>query len=109
MTDRQLRDQLMTLLVAGHDTTATGLSWALERLTRHPGVLEKAVQAADAGAAGDSAGDEYLDAVAKDGKRIEKIERRDDTRRDPVRSNDGRRDDLRRDVDRISKEIYRRR
>lgn len=36
MTERELRDQLITLLVAGHDTTATGLSWALERLTRHP-------------------------------------------------------------------------
>ena len=36
MTDVELRDQLMTLLVAGHDTTATALSWALERLTRHP-------------------------------------------------------------------------
>ena len=44
MTDRELRDQLMTLLVAGHDTTATGLSWALERLTRHPAVLAKAVR-----------------------------------------------------------------
>ena len=53
MTDRELRDQLMTLLVAGHDTTATGLSWALERLTRHPAILARAVQAAEAGAAGD--------------------------------------------------------
>jgi cytochrome P450 len=60
MTDHELRDQLMTLLVAGHDTTATGLSWALERLTRHPAILEKAVLAADAG------DDEYLDAVAKE-------------------------------------------
>ena len=59
MTDRELRDQLMTLLVAGHDTTATGLSWALERLTRHPAILDKAVRAAEASAAGDSAGDEY--------------------------------------------------
>ncbi len=46
MTERELRDQLITLLVAGHDTTATGLSWALERLTRHPVTLAKAVQAA---------------------------------------------------------------
>lgn len=60
MTDSELRDQLMTLLVAGHDTTATGLSWALERLTRHPAVLAKAVQAAQAG------DDEYLDAIAKE-------------------------------------------
>ena len=60
MTDRELRDQLITLLVAGHDTTATGLSWALERLTRHPDVLAKAVRAARTG------DDEYLDAVAKE-------------------------------------------
>ena len=73
MTDRELRDQLMTLLVAGHDTTATGLSWALERLTRHPAALEKAVQAAAASAAGDPAGDEFLDAVARETLRIRPV------------------------------------
>jgi cytochrome P450 family 135 len=73
MTDRELRDQLMTLLVAGHDTTATGLSWALERLTRHPAALAKAVAAADASAAGDPAGDEYLDAIAKETLRIRPV------------------------------------
>ena len=73
MTDRELRDQLMTLLVAGHDTTATALSWALERLTRHPAVLAKAVRAADASAAGDPAGDEYLDALAKETLRIRPV------------------------------------
>jgi cytochrome P450 family 135 len=73
MTDRELRDQLMTLLVAGHDTTATGLSWALERLTRHPAVLAKAVCAAQASAAGDPAGDEYLDALAKETLRIRPV------------------------------------
>jgi cytochrome P450 len=67
MTDRELRDQLITLLVAGHDTTATGLSWALERLTRHPAILEKAVGAADSG------DDEYLDAVAKETLRIRPV------------------------------------
>jgi cytochrome P450 len=70
LTDRELRDQLMTLLVAGHDTTATALSWALERLTRHPAVLARAVQAAGASAAGDPSGDEYLDAVAKETLRV---------------------------------------
>jgi len=70
LSDRELRDQLMTLLVAGHDTTATGLSWALERLTRHPAVLAKAQHAADAG---DAAGDEYLDAVAKETLRIRPV------------------------------------
>ena len=32
MSERELRDELMTLLVAGHETTATALSWAIERL-----------------------------------------------------------------------------
>jgi cytochrome P450 len=70
MSDKELRDQLITLLVAGHDTTATGLAWALERLTRHPDILAKAVAAADAG---DAAGDEYLDAVAKETLRIRPV------------------------------------
>jgi cytochrome P450 len=35
----ELRDQLVTLLAAGHETTATGLAWALERLARHPAPL----------------------------------------------------------------------
>jgi len=73
MTDRELRDQLMTLLLAGHDTTATGLSWALERLTRHPAVLAKAVAAAEASAVGDPAGDEYLDALVKETLRIRPV------------------------------------
>lgn len=73
MTDAELRDQLMTLLIAGHDTTATGLSWALERLTRHPAVLAKAVQAAEASASGDPSGDEYLDAVARETLRVRPV------------------------------------
>ncbi|MHA3022773.1 cytochrome P450 [Mycobacterium sp. BMJ-28] len=73
MSDRELRDQLMTLLLAGHDTTATGLSWALERLTRHPEILRRAVQAAEASAAGDPAGDDYLDAVAKETLRVRPV------------------------------------
>lgn len=73
MDDRELRDQLMTLLAAGHDTTATALSWALERLTRHPEVLHRAVRAAHASAAGDPAGDEYLDAVCKETLRVRPV------------------------------------
>ncbi len=73
MTDTELRDQLMTLLSAGHDTTATALSWALERLTRNPDKLDKAVRAANASAAGDPAGDEYLDAIAKETLRIRPV------------------------------------
>ncbi|MDV3129204.1 cytochrome P450 [Mycobacterium sp. 21AC1] len=73
MDDRELRDQLVTLILAGHETTATSLSWALERLTRHPAALAKAVRAADASAAGDPAGDEYLDAVVKETLRVRPV------------------------------------
>ena len=41
MTDEELRDELMTLLVAGHETTATALAWALEALARHPAALAR--------------------------------------------------------------------
>ncbi|STZ33377.1 cytochrome P450 [Mycolicibacterium smegmatis] len=70
MTDRELRDQLMTLLVAGHETTATGLSWTLERLIRHPAVLDKAVAAARTT---DGSGEAYLDAVVRESLRIRPV------------------------------------
>jgi cytochrome P450 family 135 len=73
LSDAELRDQLMTLLVAGHDTTATALSWALERLTRHPAILQKAIDAAHASAAGDRSADEYLDAIGKEVLRIRPV------------------------------------
>jgi cytochrome P450 len=41
MSDQELRDELMTLLVAGHETTASALAWAFERLSRHPDVVGK--------------------------------------------------------------------
>jgi cytochrome P450 len=41
MSSQELRDELMTLLVAGHETTATSLAWAFERLTRTPEVLDR--------------------------------------------------------------------
>ncbi|MEA2131870.1 MAG: cytochrome family [Solirubrobacteraceae bacterium] len=49
MDDAEIRDQLMTLLVAGHETTATGLAWTFDLLVRHPAVLERLVAEADAG------------------------------------------------------------
>src|SRR3712207_9549957 len=41
MSDDELRDELVTLLVAGHETTATALAWAVERLVRHPHALAR--------------------------------------------------------------------
>ncbi len=43
MSSQELRDELMTMLVAGHETTATSLSWAFERLARTPAVLNRLV------------------------------------------------------------------
>jgi cytochrome P450 len=41
MSPQELRDELMTALVAGHETTASQLAWAFERLARDPGVTER--------------------------------------------------------------------
>ncbi len=67
MSDRELRDELMTLLVAGHETTATSLAWAIERLVRHPDKLERLREEARAG------GEEYADAVAKETLRLRPV------------------------------------
>jgi cytochrome P450 len=47
MSDAEIRDQLMTLLLAGHETTATGLAWTFDLLVRHPAVLARLVRAVD--------------------------------------------------------------
>jgi cytochrome P450 len=49
MSPLELRDELMTLLVAGHETTASELAWAFERLTRTPDVLARLTEEIDAG------------------------------------------------------------
>jgi cytochrome P450 len=48
MTDQELRDELVTLLLAGHETTATSVAWAIERLVRHPDKLARLVAEIDA-------------------------------------------------------------
>jgi cytochrome P450 len=67
MSDRELRDELMTLLVAGHETTATALSWAVELLARHP---EELARLESEVAAGETA---YLDAVIKETLRLRPV------------------------------------
>jgi cytochrome P450 len=47
LSDSELRDELMTLLVAGHETTANSLAWAFERLARTPGGLERVAEDPD--------------------------------------------------------------
>jgi cytochrome P450 len=60
MSDRELRDELVTVIGAGHETTATALAWAIERLVRTPRVL---AQARESLAEGET---DYLDAVVKE-------------------------------------------
>jgi cytochrome P450 len=67
MSDRELRDELMTLLVAGHETTATALSWAIELLARHPEQLDRLESEVESG------GDEYRDAVIKETLRLRPV------------------------------------
>jgi cytochrome P450 len=61
MSPDELRDELMTLLVAGHETTASELAWAFERLVREPAVLRRLTDEIDAGD-----GDEYLTATIQE-------------------------------------------
>ena len=67
MNDVELRDQLVTMLVAGHETTATSTAWAVERLVRTPDAMSRLVGEVDAG------GTEYLDAVIKETMRVRPV------------------------------------
>jgi len=60
MSEQEIRDELLTLLVAGHETTATTLAWAFERLAREPRVLARLIEEAD----GDD--DAYLTATIQE-------------------------------------------
>jgi cytochrome P450 family 135 len=67
LTDEELRDQLVTLLLAGHETTATALAWALYELGRDP--AQRAV-AREAARSGD---DDHLEAVLKESLRLHPV------------------------------------
>jgi cytochrome P450 len=49
ISDQHVADELLTLLTAGHETTATTLAWTIERLRRHPRLLERLTEEVDAG------------------------------------------------------------
>ena len=59
----EVRDQLVTLLAAGHETTATALAWAFERLARHPHVVVRLRDGEPA----------YREAVAKEVLRVRPV------------------------------------
>ncbi len=63
LSDRDVRDELLTLLLAGHETTATGLAWTLDLLLHDQRVMERACQRDPA----------YLDAVIKESLRVRTV------------------------------------
>ncbi len=65
--DTELRDQLVTLLLAGHETTATALAWALYELGRAPELLARTRRAVVEG------DDAWLDAVLKESMRLHPV------------------------------------
>jgi cytochrome P450 len=71
MTDEELRDELVTLLLAGHETTATSVAWAIERLVRHPDKLARLVAEIDAGV--EQGGERYANAVVNETLRVRPV------------------------------------
>jgi cytochrome P450 len=67
MGDEDLRDQLMTLLLAGHETTATALAWTFDLLLRHRGELARLRESLEAGE------DEYLRATISESLRLRPV------------------------------------
>ncbi len=67
MSDSDLRDQLMTLLLAGHETTATALAWTFDLLLRHQGPLQRLRESLEAGE------DDYLRAVISESLRLRPV------------------------------------
>jgi len=70
LTDEELRNELVTQLLAGHETAATSLAWALERLVRHPQALKRLIEEVDAYPDG---GDDYLTAVVNESMRVRPV------------------------------------
>ena len=67
MSDRHLRDQLMTLLLAGHETTATALAWTFDLLLRHPRELQRLRESLGAGE------EDYLRATISESLRLRPV------------------------------------
>jgi cytochrome P450 len=68
LTDQEVRDELITILLAGHETTATSIGWAFERLLRTPPALERLTAEVRAGESSD-----YMDAVIKETLRVRPV------------------------------------
>ncbi len=68
LSDEELRDHLLTLLVAGHETTTTALAWCFERLLRHPAALARLE-----GEIADGEEEVYMEAVLNETLRVRPV------------------------------------
>ena len=74
MSDRVLRDEMMTLILAGHETTAASLAWTINRLVSNPEVMETAKsEVAKAAPDSDPNSHKYLDAVINETMRLDTV------------------------------------
>lgn len=73
LTGREIRDELMTLLAAGHETTATSLTWTFERLVRTPRAMGALLAELDSGSTSARGETSYLDATVKEGLRARPV------------------------------------
>jgi cytochrome P450 len=72
LTDEELRDELLTLVLAGHETTANSLAWTFERLLRNPAPYAKLCELVRASDAGTEA-DEYVEATIHEAMRVRPV------------------------------------
>jgi cytochrome P450 len=71
MSDEELRDELVTLVLAGHETTANQLAWTFERLMRFPHAYDRLREAVRSGSRAD--GDAYVEATIYEGMRVRPV------------------------------------
>src|SRR3954452_561663 len=71
LSDREVRDELLTLVLAGHETTANSLAWTWERLVRHPAAYDRLRETVRSGSAEE--GDAEIEATITEGMRCRPV------------------------------------
>jgi cytochrome P450 len=70
LTDHELRDELMSLVLAGHETTANSLAWTFERLLRTPAAYDRLREVVRSG---DATAEDHIDATIYEGMRVRPV------------------------------------